>query len=103
MDLLVLCTFHSGELARIETDALDLVIRACLYQLKDGKWHPIAYYSRKMLAAEQNYDIHDKELLAIICALQHWRVYAESCLELTIFTDYKNLLNFTITKELNRR
>jgi len=69
MDLPVLYTFHSGELARIKIDALDLAIRACLCQLKDGKWHPIAYYSRKMLAAEQNYDIHDKELLAIVCAL----------------------------------
>jgi len=56
-----------------------------------------------MLAVEQNYDIHDKELLAVVYTLQNWRVYAESYSELTIFTDYKNLLNFTITKELNRR
>lgn len=69
MDPLVLYTFHSGELARIETDTLDLVIGACLCQLRDRKWHLIVYYSRKMLAAEQNYDIHDKELLAVICAL----------------------------------
>ncbi len=69
MDPPVLCTFHSGEPARIKTDASDLAIRACLCQLKDGKWHPVAYYSRKMSAAEQNYNIHDKELLAIVCAL----------------------------------
>jgi len=56
-----------------------------------------------MLVAEQNYNIHDKELLAVVYTLQNWRVYAESYLELTIFTDYKNLLNFIITKELNRR
>ena len=99
----VLCTFRANEPARIETDASDLAIGACLCQEKDSKWHPIAYYSRKMSAAEQNYDIHDKELLAVVCALQNWRVYAESCSELTIFTDHKNLLNFTTTKELNRR
>ena len=99
----VLCTFQANEPARIETDASDLAIGACLCQMKDQKWHPVAYYSRKMSAAEQNYDIHDKELLAVVCALQNWRVYAESCSDLTIFTDHKNLLNFTTTKELNRR
>ena len=87
----------------METDASDLAIGACLLQIKDGKWHPIAYYSRKMSQAEQNYDIHDKELLAIVALIQNWRVYAESCLELTIYTDHKNLLSFTTTKTLNRR
>ena len=103
MDPPVLCTFQNGEPARIETDASDLAIGACLCQQRDGKWHPVAYYSRKMSPAEQNYDIHDKELLAVVCSLQHWRVYAESCSELTIFTDHKNLVGFTTTKELNRR
>ncbi|CAD0056184.1 unnamed protein product [Aureobasidium pullulans] len=67
------------------------------------KRHPVAYYSRKMTPAEQNYDIHDKELLAIVAALQHWRVYAEGAPSLTILTDHKNLLTFTTTKVLNRR
>jgi len=71
MDPPVLYTFRNGEPARIETDASDLVIGACLCQQKDGKWHPVAYYSRKMSPAEQNYDIHDKELLAVVCSLQH--------------------------------
>ena len=71
--------------------------------MKDQRWHPVTYYSRKMSAAEQNYNIHDKELLAVVYTLQNWRVYAESCSDLTIFTDHKNLLNFTTTKELNRR
>ena len=69
----------------------------------DGKRYPIAYYSRKFTPAEQNYDIYDKELLAIVAAIQHWRIYAESASELTIYTDHKNLLHFTTTKELNRR
>ena len=41
--------------------------------------------------------------MAIINALQHQRVYAESCLELTIYTDYKNLVHFITTKVLNRQ
>jgi hypothetical protein len=67
-------------------------------QERDGKWHLIAYYSKKFSQAEERYDVHDKELLAIVCALEHWRVYAESCSDLTIFTDYKNLTHFTTTK-----
>ena len=56
-----------------------------------------------MSAAEQNYDIHDKKLLTVISVLQQWKIYAESCSELTIFTDHKNFLTFTTTKKLNRK
>ena len=56
-----------------------------------------------MTQAERNYDIHDKELLAVINALEHWRVYAESSSELTVLTDHKNLTTFTTTKKLNRQ
>ena len=66
----VLRTFEPGKPIRIETDASDTAIGACLRQRFDGKWHPIAYHSRKMTDAEQNYDIHDKELLAIVIAFQ---------------------------------
>ena len=67
------------------------------------EWHPVTYYSRKMSQVEQNYDIHDIELLAVVNALKHWRVYVESSSELTILTDHKNLTTFTTTKKLNRR
>jgi len=33
-------------------------------------WHSMAYYSRKLLSTEQNYDIHDKKLLAIVATLE---------------------------------
>ena len=56
-----------------------------------------------MTQAEQNYDIHNKELLAVVNTLEHWRVYTESSSELTILTDHKNLTTFTTTKKLNRR
>ena len=97
----VLLNFRANEPTKIETDALDQAVGTCLYQQKDGKWHPVAYYSRKMSQAEQNYNIHDKELLAVVNALEHWRVYAESSSKLTIFTDHKNLTTFTTMKKLN--
>ena len=39
----------------------------------DGKLHPIAFHSRKFKAAEINYEIHDKELLAILDSFQQWK------------------------------
>ena len=58
----------------------------------------MVYILRKLSPVEQNYDIYNKELLAIVAALETWRVYAEGSLDLTIFTDYKNLLYFITIK-----
>ena len=103
MELPTLAIFRSNEPLRIETDASDLALGACITQEKDGQWYLIAYYSRKFSGPKERYDVHDKELLAIVSALEYWRVYAESCSELTIYTDYKNLVHFTTTKVLNQR
>ena len=37
--------------------------------------HPVAYYSATFTPTEQNYDIYERELLAVIKALAHWRHY----------------------------
>jgi len=51
---------------RMETDASGHAIGGVLSQEQDGKWKPIAFLSRTMQPAEQNYEIYDKELLAIV-------------------------------------
>ena len=57
-----------------------------------------------MTKAECNYDIHDKELLAIMQALREWRKYAEGNPHtVKVITDHKNLVPFMTTKELNGR
>jgi len=57
--------------AILETNASDYAIGACLSQPdKEGRLHSIAYYSRKITPPELNYDIHNKELLAIVAALK---------------------------------
>ena len=62
----------------IETDVSDFAIEAVLSQRDDeGRLHPIAFHSRKFQPAEINYEIHDKELLAIVDAFKHWRWYCE--------------------------
>jgi len=63
---------------RLETDASDYDYGAILSQQSEiGHWLPIAYMSKQMLPVERNYVIYDKELLAIIAALQTWRHYLE--------------------------
>ena len=56
---------------RIESNASDLTVKACLNQKYDGKQHSIAYLSKKLSSAEQNYDVHDKKLLTIVVALEN--------------------------------
>ena len=41
----------------------------------DGKWHPVAFYSKKFSDAELNYDIHDKEMDIIVACFKQWRHY----------------------------
>ena len=60
---------------RVETDASGHAIGGVLSQEQKGKWKPIAFLSRMMQPAEQNYEIYDKELLAIVEALSKWRQY----------------------------
>jgi hypothetical protein len=69
-----------------------------------GMWHPIAFWSRKIIPAEKNYKTHDRKLLAIIAAFREWRHYLEGarhCVE--IFCDHDNLKRFITVKQLNRR
>ena len=69
----------------------------------DRKWHPIAFYSKSLSSVEQNYEIHNKEMLAIICALEEWRHFLEGATHLVeIWTDHKNLEYFMMAKKLNR-
>ena len=55
-----------------------------------------------MLSAEQNYNIINKELLAIITTLKKWYIYIEGAIKITVYINYKNLLIFTIMKEFNK-
>ena len=67
---------------RVETDTSGHAIRGVLSQEQDGKWKPIAFLSRTMQLVERNYEIYDKELLAIVEALTKWRQYLLDTMEL---------------------
>ena len=85
------------------TDASDFAIGAILEQPDAlNQWHPIAYYSKSLQPAEQNYEIHDKELLAIILALEHFRHYLEGHTKpIEIWTNHGNLVYFTQKQKLS--
>lgn len=89
----------------LETDASDYALGAILSQTaKDGLLHPVAFYSRKFAPSEINYDVHDKELLAIVVAFKEWRRYLEGAKhKVTVLCDHKNLQHFTSSRTLNRR
>ena len=89
----------------MKIDAFDFALEAVLLQLGDGeKLHPIAFHSRKFSAAEINYKIHDKELLAIVDSFQEWCYLLEGAThQVTVYTDHKNLEYFMSTRVLNRR
>jgi hypothetical protein len=57
---------------KIETDTLDGVVAGVMSQQLNEEWHPVAYYSKTMAVLELNYEIHNKELLAIVKALEEW-------------------------------
>ena len=91
---------------RIEMDALGHAIRGVLSQEQDEKWRPIAFLSRMMQAAERNYKIYNKELLAIVEALAKWRQYLillDAAEPFEVWTDYENLKYFREPHKLNGR
>jgi len=90
----------------IEANSLDFASRAILSQQLPGeeKWHPVAFYSKSLSPVEWNYKIHNKEMLAIIRALEKWRHFLEGAQHpVEIWTDHKNLEYFMMAKKLNHR
>lgn len=89
----------------VETDASDYVSAGVLSQYDDdGILHPVAYFSTKHSPAECNYEIYDKELMAIVRAFEHWRAELQSVENpIQVLSDHKNLEYFMSTKLLNRR
>jgi len=56
---------------RLHTDSSGFAVSGIISQPHEGRWHPVAYWSRKCTPAECNYDIHDREMLAIVSAMKH--------------------------------
>jgi len=89
----------------IESDALLYAMGAILLQQDtNGEWHPVAFHSQSMSPTERNYQVYDRELMAIIRALHDWRCYIYGFPFTTIvWTDHHNLTYYTHPQKLTRR
>lgn len=85
--------FDQNAPTRIAVDASGYATGGVIAQrTEDGQYHPIAYRSASMNDAERNYEIYDREMLAITEALKDWRQYLEGLPEpFEIWTDHQNL------------
>ena len=90
---------------RIETDASGYAVGGVLSQLildDLGWWHPVAYYSLKMILAKTSYKTHDAELLAIVEVFKTWRHYLKACkYKVLVLTNHNKLCRFMDMKILS--
>ena len=78
---------------RMEVDALDYIIGGILsMKCEDERWRLVAYLLKLLNEIERNYEIHDKEMLAVIRELENWRHLLEDAkFKFKVWTDHKNL------------
>lgn len=87
----------------LEADASNLAVGAVLHQIIEGKPRPLGFFSKTLNQAERNYQIYDKELLAILMALKHWRHLLMGAPKFEIWSDHKNLTYYRKPRDLTRR
>jgi len=71
-------------------------------ECEDGRWRLVAFLSKSLNGTESNYEIHDKEMLAVIRGLENWRYLLEGAkFKFKVWTDHKNLEYFMKAQKLN--
>ena len=90
---------------RIEVDASEYVTERVLFiEYEDKKQRLAAFLSKSLNKTERNYEIYDKEILAVIRELENWRHLLQCTkFKFKVWTDYKNLWYFIKIQKLNRR
>ncbi|KAK3541755.1 hypothetical protein QTP86_002924, partial [Hemibagrus guttatus] len=102
----ILCHPDPDRLFVVEVDASSSGLGAVLSQRhgNPGKVHPCAFYSRKLTTAEVNYDVGNRELLAIKAALEEWCHWLEGARHpFQVLIDHRNLEYLHGAKRLNPR
>jgi transposase InsO family protein len=89
----------------VETDASDFALGGVLSQRDDNNvLRPVAFYSRQFTDAELNYEIYDKELLAIHACFKEWRHFLQGARhQVIVYCDHKNLAYYKDPQQLTRR
>jgi len=101
---LVLTHWSLDALVLVKTNASDYALAGIISSISpNGKIHPMAFHSCTFTDTEQNYDTHDKELLAIFECFKIWHHYLKgSQHQINIATDHKNLEYFLTMKMLTQ-
>jgi hypothetical protein len=93
--------FVPGKLTRFSTDASDTAYAGVMEQEYNDGWHPFLLFHHKFKDAEKHWDIHDKELYAIVYGFSHYRHYlAQTGHPVQVFTDHRNLAKFMFSTNL---
>ena len=102
---LVLAAVDLDKEFRIEADALNYTTReVLLIKCSNEIWRPVAFISKSLSDIEKNYEIHNKEMLAVVRYLEVQRHFLERTkIKFEIWTDHKNLKYFIKAQKLNRR
>ena len=91
---------------KLSTNASDFATGAVLSQknMQTNLWHPVAFFSKSLDVHERNYEIYDKELLAVIWGLEEYRHHLEGHpYKIEIWSDHQNLTYFKTAQKLTRR
>jgi len=100
----ILCHFDPERQCIIETEASDYVSAGVLSQYNNQNIvHPVTFFYKKHSPAQCNYEIYNKELMAIIRSFEKWRSKLESSPHvIEVLSDHRNLEYFMSTKLLSR-
>ena len=89
---------------RVEVDTSNYATGGVLsIKCSDELWRLVAFISKSLSDTERNYEIHNKEMLAVVRYLEAWRHFLEgTVVKFEIWTDHKNLEYFMKAQKLNR-
>jgi len=101
----VLAALDLDKEMRVEADASDYVTgRVLSMKCEDERWRLVVYISKSLSNTEKNYEIYNKEMLAVIRCLEAWRHFLEGArIKFEVWMDHKNLEYFMSSQKLNRR
>jgi len=90
---------------KVETDASNYATGGVLsMKCSDKKWRPVVFILKSLSDTERNYEIHNKEMLAVVRCLEVWRHFLEGAMmKFEVWTNHKNLEYFIKAQKLNRR
>ncbi len=101
----ILAALDLNRKLRMKVNTSDYMIEeVLLMKCSNGKWRPVVYLSKFLNKTERNYEIHDKEILAVIRGLENCRHLLKGTkFKFEVWTDHQNLKYFIKAQKLNRQ